>query len=82
VKPLLPLEVEGRLARLEARLGRRIRVRLARWQDEGLRGRLREDGCDLVLECNDVNPGFFWHVDVVRELLDRVEAGEIEAEVH
>lgn len=80
-EPPIPLELTSRLEQLEAQLGRRVHVRLVRLDDPELRGRIVEKGGAIEIECNDFNPGFFWHLDVLRTLLDRAERGEVPCEL-
>jgi hypothetical protein len=76
LQPELPLDLVARMERLEAVLGARLHFRLVHMPDPGLRGRVVEKRGVVEIECNDVNPGFFWHLDVLRELLTRLEGGE------
>ena len=71
--PDLPPDLAERLSRLERVLGQRIVPRLVHLEDLRLRGRAHVQGTALLLDVNDVNPGFFWHLDVLRRLLDHLE---------
>lgn len=71
--PDLPPDLVDRLERVQRAFGRRLRPRLVHLPDPDLRGRLHEIGATVVLDVNDINPGFFWHLDVLRRLLDHLE---------
>jgi len=64
---------------MERRLGKRIILRGARDPDPLWRGRLTERPSHFLLEYRDATVGFFWHHDIIRELLDLLEQGQTEA---
>lgn len=68
--------LSGRVKRLEARYGARIILRAVHVPDPGFRGSVRRRGGRIVVEYRDDTPGFFWHHDILRELLERLERGE------
>jgi hypothetical protein len=68
--------IDERLASLERRLGKRLLLRGVRTPDAAFRGRVAERAHCLVIEYRDDLPGFFWHYEIIEELLDRVERGE------
>jgi len=78
---LLPEPLARRVKELAARLGRRIILRPRRWPDRRLRGRLQRLPGALVIEYRDDVAGYFWHYDIVSELLDYAEQGILEVEV-
>ena len=41
-----------------------------------LRGRIRENEAEVIIEYHDSTPGFFWHIDGMEHLLTRLERGE------
>ncbi|MCX7599103.1 MAG: hypothetical protein N2512_09585 [Armatimonadetes bacterium] len=69
------------MARVEAaarRWDRPIILRAARWPDHRLRGRVSQRAGALVLEYRDDGAGYFWHLDIVNELLNYVEQGHFQ----
>ena len=74
----LPAGLEEKRRALERALGRPVRVRGVRTPDRGLRGRLRVERARVVIE---YQVGYFWHLPVIEELLDRAAAGEAWAEL-
>lgn len=77
----LPPSLEQMRLELERRLGCPILVREIRTNDPDFRGRLRKRAGAIVLEYQVAQKGFFWHADVVEELLRRAAAGELSAEL-
>jgi len=53
-------------------------LRGARWPDPTLRARVTRRAGALVLEYLDDVVGFFWHYDIISELLDHVEKDHLE----
>lgn len=47
----------------------KVLIRGVRWDDERIRGRLRQVDDVLYVEFKDETPGYFWHIDTVSELL-------------
>jgi len=77
----LPAGLEEKRRALERALGRPVRVRGVRTPDRGLRGRLRVERARVVIEYQVAEVGYFWHLPVIEELLDRAAAGEAWAEL-
>lgn len=67
--------IAARIARLEKRLGLRVIVRGMRTTDPGLRGRLRRVPGAVVVEWRDETAGYFWHYDILEQLLGHLERG-------
>ncbi len=74
----LPDAMRRRVQALEKRLGRPIILRAARWPDAGLRGRVSRRHGALLVEYRDDVAGFFWHLDIIDELLTCIENGQLE----
>ena len=74
----LPDKIQRRLAEAERRAGRRIIVRGAKWPDPSLRGRVSQRAGAIIIEYRDDVAGYFWHIDIINELLDHVEEGRFE----
>ncbi len=66
-------DIADRIRRLEAARGKTIVLRAVRSVLPCFRGRLTERRSCFVLEFRDDNPGFFWHHDIIRELLTCLE---------
>ncbi|MGQ9730727.1 MAG: hypothetical protein ACUVX8_05570 [Candidatus Zipacnadales bacterium] len=73
--PSRDADIEARIQRLEAVTGKRIIVRPVRSRCQCFRGRLTEKAQYIVLEYRDDVPGYFWHHDILHELLDCIEEG-------
>jgi len=67
--------LDERVRALEQRLGQRLILRGVRDPDPLWRGRISWRPGYVLLEYRDATPGFFWHHDIIRELLDLVEQG-------
>ena len=76
----LPDKLARRLEELERRLGRRVILRACRWPDPDLRGRIHSLPGAIVLEYRDDVAGFFWHYDIIAELITHAQAGVVEGE--
>jgi len=76
---VLVMVLEERVRETELRLGKRIILRGVREPDPRWRGRLTTRPGALVLEYRDATVGFFWHHDIIRELLDLAEQGATDA---
>jgi hypothetical protein len=74
----LPDSLRARIEAAEVNLSRRIVLRGARWPDCALRGRVTHRTGLIVLEYRDDIAGYFWHYDIIGELLDHVEKGHFE----
>ncbi|MBC7286666.1 MAG: hypothetical protein H5T86_01200 [Armatimonadetes bacterium] len=77
----LPESIRKRIAAIERRTGRRIFVRGAKWPDSRLKGRVSERAGAVIVEYRDETAGYFWHIDIIDELLDHVEQGQYEIEL-
>ena len=77
----LPRSLEKMRLDLERRLRCPVVVQEIRTTDPSFRGRLRKRAGALVLEYQVAQKGFFWHIDIVEELLGRAAAGECELEL-
>ena len=67
--------IAARVARLEKLLGLRILVRGVRFSDPSFRGRLRRVPGAVVVEWRDDTAGYFWHYDILEQLLGHLERG-------
>ena len=74
----LPDSLRTRIEAVEKKLSRRIVLRGARWPDPALRGRVSHRSGLIVLEYRDDIAGYFWHYDIISELLGHVEKGHFE----
>lgn len=70
------MNLDDRIAALQLRMGKRIVLRGVRDPDPRWRGRITERPQHFLLEYRDATPGFFWHHDIIRELLDLLEHGQ------
>jgi hypothetical protein len=77
----LPPALEQKRRALARQLGRPVRVRGIRTPDRALRGRLRVDPDRVLIEYQIGEHGYFWHIPIIEELIDRAAAGEIRAEI-
>ena len=73
----VPPGLQKRLAEVEAKLGKPILLRAVRLPEQNVRGRVTDKGSHVLLEYRDDVPGFFWDVDIVRELLEAARAGVV-----
>jgi len=64
-----------RVRAVERAAGRRIVLRNVRTSDPSFRGRIVRRPGYIVLEYRDDQPGYFWHVAIIEELLRLVELG-------
>jgi len=80
VEPLPPLLEEKRRS-LGRALGRPVQVRGIRTPDRGFRGRLRVEPGRVLIEYQVAEQGYFWHIPIIEELLDRAAAGEAAVEL-
>ena len=74
----MPPALRVRLDAASRRLGRPILLRACRWPDPGLRGRVTRRAGAIVLEYRDDGAGYFWHLDLIAELLSYVEQGHLQ----
>lgn len=77
----LPPPLEQKRQAVARSLGRPVYVRGMRTPDVGLRGRLCVEPGRVVIEYQVSEAGYFWHVPIIEELLDRAAAGEQRAEL-
>ncbi len=77
----LPPTVERKRKSLARALGRPVHIRGLRTPDPDFRGRLRVEPSRVIIEYQVAQPGFFWHLPIIEELLDRAAAGQPEAEL-
>lgn len=68
--------ISRRVRELETRFGVAIVLRAVHVPEPDFRGRIERRGGKVILEYRDDTPGFFWHQDIIAELLDRLESGE------
>ena len=72
----LPPALEPKRRRAEQALGMPVLVRGVRTRHRSFRGRaVRRQGC-VVVEYQVAAAGYFWHVPIIEEILDRLAAGE------
>jgi hypothetical protein len=69
------MNVEERIRRIEKERGKKVILRGVRVPDARFRGRIVERPRCIVLEYRDDEPGYFWHYEIIEELLDAVERG-------
>lgn len=67
--------IAARIARLEKRLGLRVVVRGVRSPDPTFRGGLRRIPGAVVVQWRDDTAGYFWHYDIIEQLLGHLERG-------
>ena len=70
--------LDARRVEVERAIGMPIVVRGIRTPDASLRGRVTPRAGYLLLEYQVAAAGYFWHVPIIEELLDRIERGERE----
>ncbi|UCH35366.1 MAG: hypothetical protein JSV65_03170 [Armatimonadota bacterium] len=74
----LPPALEPKRRRAEKALGMPVRVRGVRTRHKSFRGRtVLRQGC-VIVEYQVAAAGYFWHVPIIEEILDRLAAGETE----
>jgi G:T-mismatch repair DNA endonuclease (very short patch repair protein) len=78
---VLPRALEAKRRSLERALGRPVQVRGIRTPDRELRGRLLVEPDRVVIEYQIAEHGYFWHVPIIEELLNRAARGEPRAEL-
>jgi len=72
----LPPALESKRKRAERALGMPVRVRGVRTRHKSFRGRtVRRQGY-MIVEYQVAASGYFWHVPIIEEILDRLAAGE------
>ena len=80
MEPLPPALEEKRRALARA-LRRPVNVRGIRTPDPGFRGRLRVEPSRVLIEYQVAQSGYFWHLAIIEELLDRAAAGQARADL-
>jgi len=74
----LPPALEPKRRRAEQALGVPVRVRGVRTRHKSFRGRtVRRQGC-VIIEYQVAAAGYFWHIPIIEEILDRLAGGETE----
>ncbi len=73
----LPSSIRRRVEAAERQLQCPILLRGARWPDPTLRGHILRSQGVVVIEYRDDVAGYFWHYDIISELLDHVEEGHL-----
>lgn len=71
----IPPGLKKRLKEVETKIGKPIILRAVRLPEQNMRGRVTDKRSHILLEYRDDVPGFFWDVDVIRELLTALEEG-------
>jgi len=66
-------DIAERIGRIEAVHGKTVLLRPVHSALPCFRGRVTEKRDCFVLEYRDDTPGFFWHHDILRELLSCIE---------
>jgi len=69
------VEIERRIADLEAGLGKRLIVREVRTPEPELRGYVEVRATTVLIEYCAALPGYFWGYELLDTLLDWVEGG-------
>ena len=77
----LPRPLEQKRRAISRMLRRPVVVRGVRTPDAGLRGRLTVQPDRVIIEYQLAQAGYFWHIPIIEELLDRAASGEAKAEV-
>lgn len=77
----LPPNLERKRRSLALSLGRPVFIRGLRTPDSTLRGRLRVEPARVLIEYHIPQTGYFWHIPIIEELLDRAAAGELSTEL-
>ena len=70
-----PPAISRRVARIERALGKRVVLRGVRWPDTSLRGRIEDRSNCVLVQYRDDTAGYFWHYDILEELLGLLEQG-------
>jgi hypothetical protein len=66
---------------VQQKLKRPVLVRGIRVPDPGFRGRLQVEPSRVLIEYQVAQSGYFWHIPIIEELLDRAAAGRLTAEL-
>ncbi len=77
----LPPPLEAKRRALADHLGRPVLVRGIQTPDPTFRGRLTVEPGRVLVEYQTSEAGYFWHITIIEELLDRAAAGETKIEL-
>ena len=77
----LPPTIERKRRSLARALGRPVHIRGVRTPDPGFRGRLSVEPGRVIIEYQVAQAGYFWHIPIIEELLDRAAAGQPTADL-
>lgn len=69
------MEIDRRIAAIEAALGKRLIVRGVHTPEPELRGYVEVRPSSIVIEHSEAQPGYFWGYELLERLLDWVEQG-------
>ncbi len=72
----LPGPVEAKRRQVEAALGRPVIIREVKREDSAFRGRLRVFADRVVIEYQVAQPGYFWEIATIEQLLLLALAGK------
>ncbi len=68
--------LESQVCEVEQATGERIVLRGVKTPDSSVRGRISSRPGYLLLEYRDETAGYFWHHDIIRELLALIRQGQ------
>ena len=71
-----------RLGRLGRAMGKPLVLRGVRLWDTSFRGRILEKPDRIILEYRDDTAGYFWHYEIIEELLDHVAQNHTDVVLH
>jgi len=77
----LPPPLEAKRRALSELLRRPVVVRGIQTPDPLFRGRLTVEPGRVLIEYQVAQAGYFWHIPIIEEMLDRAAAGETTAEL-
>jgi hypothetical protein len=66
-------DIDARIQRIESLTGKPVVLRPVRPTCHCFRGRVTEKSACFVLEYRDETSGYFWHHDIIRDLLACIE---------
>lgn len=69
------MQLDARIRQVERRLGRPLVIRAVRWDEPGLRARVRVGASAVIIEYVEELPGYFWGYELLEALLAHVECG-------
>jgi hypothetical protein len=76
-----PAGLQQSIRQAERAAGMPIVIKEVRVPDTAFRGRVTKKAGFLLLEYQVAQPGYFWHIPIIEELLRRIQAGESDAEI-